>query len=207
VIQLTRQKSLAPPSAPDSSPPATIAGPPTPSAPHAPAPAPADAPSSPRASTGASEDEEALRQLSNAATADEVASALARGLSRSARRVLVLAARGKVFEGRDAHDDATRAAVRSLVISADRPSVLLTAVQAGQYFGPIPQTLVHQPLAEILGSPGDEIAVGVVTVSGRAALVFVMSGLATAYLATRRGDALAEAASRALERIVRGRKR
>jgi hypothetical protein len=130
-----------------------------------------------------------------------------RGLSRVARKVVVLAVRGKVFEGRDTNDDSARDSVRALVISGDRPSVVLTAMQTGQYAGPIPQTLVHQELSRILGNPNDDIAVGSVTVSGRAALVYVAAGLDTAYLATRRGEELAQAASRALERIVRGRKK
>jgi hypothetical protein len=45
-----------------------------------------------------------------------------------------------------------------------------------------------------------------VVVSGRPTLVVLMSAFASAYLATRRADQLAQAASRALERIVRERK-
>jgi hypothetical protein len=208
IIQLTRTKSLAPPSVSDSSestgpvtsvglqapPTRTLAGPePTTTT----APWGADGPPL----------ERALETLQQAASAEDVVSALVRGLSGPGGTVLVLAARGKVFEGRDASERAAREAIRGLVISTDRPSVLLTAVQTGHYLGPIPQTLVHAELARILGGSSDEIAVGVVTVSGRAALVYVVSGSETPYLATRRGDRLAEAASRALERIVRDRKK
>ncbi len=188
VIQLTRTKSIVTP-------------PPSPRASVVPE-ASAATPSSAR-----NDVEAALEALERAASPEEVITALIQGLSGVAALVLVLAVRGKVFEGRDASDDAARQAVRSLVISGDRPSVLQTAVQTGGYTGPVPQTLVHTDLARILGDPTDEIAVGVVTVSGRAALVYVMTSLETAYLATRRGDQLAQAATRALERIVRQRKK
>lgn len=169
-------------------------------------PAPADT-ASPAAAEGEDAAERALAELAQATSAEEVVTAFIRGLAAVAARVLVLAVRGKVFEGRDASDAASREAVRGLVVSGDRPSVLLTATQTGSYLGPIPQTLVHVELGRILEGVGDEIAVGVVTVSGRAALVYVAAGLETAYLATRRGDQLSGAASRALERIVRERKK
>jgi hypothetical protein len=44
-------------------------------------------------------------------------------------------------------------------------------------------------------------------VSGRATLVYLAAGLMTTYLATRRGDQLADAAGKALARIVRERKK
>jgi hypothetical protein len=147
------------------------------------------------------------QELDEAKTPEEVVTVLARGLSRVARRVIVLAVRGKVFEGRDANDDATRAAIRSLVVSSDRPSVLLTAVQSGSYLGPIPETRVHADLARPLAGFTDQIAVGTVLVSGRAALVYVMAGFDTAYLATRRAQELALTCGKTLERIVRGRRK
>ena len=90
---------------------------------------------------------------------------------------------------------------------ADRPSILLTAVQAMAYVGSIPSTPAHETLSRVLGNPDGEIAAGAVMVSGRAALVYVMAGLETTYLATRRGSVLAEAAGKALARIVRERKK
>jgi hypothetical protein len=115
--------------------------------------------------------------------------------------------RGKVFEGRESNDDGARAQIRSLVVSADRPSVLLTATQAGSYVGPVPETRVHADLARLLGGFTEQIAVGTVLVSGRAALVYVMAGFDTAFLATRRAGELSQAAGKALERIVRKRRK
>ncbi|HVU03130.1 MAG TPA: hypothetical protein VHE30_15325 [Polyangiaceae bacterium] len=191
IIQLTRTKSLVPAAnASDSSPPDTLAG--------QPAPSPRSAPASLEAP---------LQELAEAKSAEDVVAILARALGAAARRVLVLAVRGKVFEGREASDPSLTDSVRLLVVSADRPSVLLTASQTGQYVGPVPQTLVHQELFRLLGEPEGDIAVGSVAVSGRSALLWVAAGLDTAYLATRRGSALGDAAGKALERIVRDRKK
>jgi hypothetical protein len=151
--------------------------------------------------------EAALQAFEEAGTPEDVVRALVKGLSTVAARVLVLAARGKVFEGRESNVPSLEQEVRTLVISGDRPSVLVTASQTGHYLGPIPQTLVHTELARLLGDPSDEIAVGVVMVSSRPALAYVMSSMSTTYLATRAGDQLAQAAARALERIVRHRKK
>jgi hypothetical protein len=203
IIELTRAKSIVPP--------ATVKG----TGPSGALPSsPDSAASSDRGevSHGASgpptpAEDSRREELDEAKTPEEVVTVLVRGLNRVARRVLVLAVRGKVFEGRDAGDDATRAAIRSLVVSSDRPSVLLTAVQSGSYLGPIPETRVHADLARPLAGFTDQIAVGTVLVTGRAALVYVMAGFDTAYLATRRAQELAQACGKTLERIVRGRRK
>jgi len=194
VIELTRAKSS--PSA-GASKPARLS--PVPSSPSA-APDPRSAPE-------AFGVEAALREFEEASSPEDVVTVLVRGLSGVATHVVVLAARGKVFEGRDSNLPAFANDVRALVISGDRPNVLLTATQTGHYLGPIPQTLVHAELSRILGSPESEIGVGIVTVSGRPALVYVLGGMGSTYLATRTGDQLAAAAARALERIVRQRKK
>lgn len=204
IIELTRAKSTTPPKTVKGTGPLGGAPPsetePAPSSPVS---------SSERVEAGPTTParESRREELDRASSPEEVIGVIVRGLSSVARRVLVLAVRGKVFEGRDANDDATRAAMRTLVISADRPSVLLTAVQTGSYVGPIPETRVHAELAGLLGGSVDQIAVGTVSVSGRAAVVYVMAGFDTAYLATRRAADLAQAAGKALERIVRGRRK
>jgi hypothetical protein len=152
-------------------------------------------------------EETALDDLARAGSAEEVVAALIEGLRTVASMVIVLAARGKNFEGRDASDGELREKVRGLSIPSDRPSILQTAVQSLGYVGPLPSTPVHEALATILGNPTGEVAAGAVMVSGRAALVYVAAGLVTTYLATRRADRLAEAAAKALSRIVRGRKK
>jgi hypothetical protein len=187
VIELTRPK--ASPSSPEASK----------SEPSQPVPESAP-PSAPRV-------EAALRAFDQAGSPEDVVRALVNGLSSVAARVLVMAARGKVFEGRESNVPSLDKEARALVISGDRPSVLVTATQTGHYLGPIPQTLVHTELARLLGDPSDEIAVGVVTVSSRPALVYVLASMSTVYLATRAGDQLAQAAAHALERIVRHRKK
>jgi hypothetical protein len=149
----------------------------------------------------------ALDDLAQAGTPEEVVAALVAGLTTVAATVVVLAARGRNFEGRDTNDARIRQAVRALLVPIDRPSILQTAVQSMGYVGPVPSTPIHEELASILGDLDSEVAVGAVMVTGRAALVYVMAGLATTYLATRRGDKLGDAAGKALARIVRGRKK
>jgi hypothetical protein len=204
VISLTRPKSLAPPA--KSAPNAEVPSSPVSSGPST-ARMPTSADGQALAQVPAPDPEQALRDLAEAESPDDVARALTEGLTAVAQKVVVLAVRGKVYEGREASDPATRALVRSLVVSGDRPSALLTAVQTGSYLGPIPQTPVHAELSRLLGDPEGEIAVGSVAISGRVALLYVLSGLETAYLATRRSAELGQAAGRALERIVRERKK
>jgi hypothetical protein len=132
---------------------------------------------------------------------------LVNALTRVASRVVAFAVRGRVFEGRESNDAASRSKVRALIVPMDTASVLSTAVKTGQYLGPLPETAVHAELAALLGRPNEEIAVGAVTVSGRAALLYVLAGFRTAYLTTRRATELGQAAGRALERMVRERKR
>ncbi len=149
----------------------------------------------------------ALEDLAQATTAEEVVSALIAGLATVASTVVVLTARGKSFEGRDTNDARLRDRVRGLLIPVDGPSIVQMAVQSLGYVGPVPTTPVHAALADVLGNPQGEVAVGAVMVSGRAALVYVAAGLVTTYLATRRGDQLAENAGKALARILRERKK
>jgi hypothetical protein len=149
----------------------------------------------------------ALEAIAQASTPEEVVTAFIAGLRTVAAKVLVLSVRAKSFDGREASDGAGREAVRALSIPADRPSILQTAVQGMGYVGPLPDTPVHEALMKALGSPRDEVAAGAVMVSGRATLVYLAAGLMTTYLATRRGDQLADAAGKALARIVRERKK
>lgn len=143
----------------------------------------------------------------DASSPDELTRMLVNALTRVASRVVAFAVRGRVFEGRDSNDAASRSKVRALIVPMDSASVLSTAVKTGQYLGPLPETAVHAELAALLGRPKEEIAVGAVTVSGRAALLYVLAGFRTAYLTTRRATELGQAAGRALERMVRDRKR
>jgi hypothetical protein len=148
-----------------------------------------------------------LEELSQAATPDDVVSILIDGLCTVATKVVVFSVRSKSFEGRDTNDDSVRQAVRELSIPADRPSILQTAVQGMGYVGPLPDTPIHEALKAALGPSSDDVAAGAVMVSGRATLIYVSAGLMTTYLATRRSDQLADAAGKALARIVRERKK
>jgi len=178
----------------------------TPAPPVAEEPQPAPSRSAPPAASVESE-QQALEDLAQATTPEEVVAALIQGLRAVAATVVVFTVRGKNFEGRDASDGRVREAVRGLIVPADPPSILQTAVQSMGYVGSVPNTPIHEGLASALGNPEGEVAAFAVMVSGRAALVYVAAGLATTYLATRHGDKLADAAGKALARIVRGRKK
>lgn len=149
----------------------------------------------------------ALTELAAATSADGVVRVLARALARWAPRTIVFAVRGKGFEAKEAGSDDLRDRMKGLVIPGDLPSVLLTAVQTGQYVGPIPGTTVHQTLAVLLGAEVREIAVGAATVTGRAALVYVIGDRRIGAPLAQHAERLTTAASRALERIVRTRKK
>jgi hypothetical protein len=148
----------------------------------------------------------ALAELAGATRPDEVIAALVHGLEALATRVLVLAIRAGKYEARAGSaglGDPDR--LRMLRLDANVSSVLETAVAEGYYLGLMPHTQIHDRLRELFGD--GEVYVARIDVSERPALLFVMAGLETAFGATRRADELARAAGRALERIVRERKR
>jgi hypothetical protein len=148
----------------------------------------------------------ALGQLDDATRPDQVTAALVHGLEALATRVLVLAVRAGKYEARAGSAGLCNAdELRTLRLDAGIPSVLETAAADGYYLGLMPPTSSHDRLRELFGD--GEVYVARIDVSDRPALLFVMAGLETAFGATRRADELARAAGRALERIVRDRKR
>jgi hypothetical protein len=167
----------------------------------------ASAPAQPAGRVDKATLEAALQELSEATTPERVVTILVYGLESVARKVMVLAARSKVFEGRETSHAPAREFARTLSVPMSEPSILLSAVQSGRYVGPVPRTSVHSGLVRALGEPSGDVAIGIVTVQSRPALVYVVADFERAALATQRGDVLAKAASAALERIVRNRKK
>lgn len=122
---------------------------------------------------------------------------------------IVFAVKPASFDGRvgSAAIEA-RAAVKSISLLSHQPSVLETAVKSGFYLGPIPNTPNHRELRDAL--PPDalhEVYVTVVTVSDRPSLVWLIAGFEQSLDLTRRADEIALVAGRALERILRQRKK
>jgi hypothetical protein len=122
---------------------------------------------------------------------------------------IVFAVKGTSFDGRASSPEVeARASVKQISLLSHQPSVLETAVKSGFYLGPIPNTPNHRELRDAL--PPDavhEVYVTVVTVSDRPSLVWLLAGFEQSLDLTRRADDIAQVAGRALERILRQRKK
>jgi hypothetical protein len=151
--------------------------------------------------------EPALESLSTAESADAVVAALVQGAAPLAHAVVAFGVRSDGFVGRDAAGAVDSARARALQVPQDRPSVLKTATELGQYLGPIPRTEVHRDLAALLPAADAEVSVHAVTVGGKAAVVLVLAGIANPYVTTGHGAHLVRTASKALEALVRARKK
>jgi hypothetical protein len=145
--------------------------------------------------------------LERAASPEAVLELLREALAPSA--TIVFAIKSASFEGRVASEVVEqRTPAKQLSLLAHQPSVLETAVKSGFYLGPIPNTPNHRELRDAL--PPDtvgEVYVTVITVSDRPSLVWLVAGFEQSLDLTRRADEVAQAAGRALARILRERKR
>ena len=149
----------------------------------------------------------AREQLEGATTPEAVLEVLRDCLAPAAS--IVFAVKSGSFDGRVASPAVeARSSAKQVSLLAHQPSVLETAVKAGFYLGPIPNTPNHRELRDAL--PPDalsEVYVTVVTVSDRPSLVWVLAGFEQSLDLTRRADEIALVAGRALARILRLRKR
>ncbi|HYQ14968.1 MAG TPA: hypothetical protein VEQ58_04410 [Polyangiaceae bacterium] len=122
---------------------------------------------------------------------------------------IVFAIKNASFDGRAASSEIeARTTIKQISLLSHQPSVLETAVKSGFYLGPIPNTPNHRELRDAL--PPDalhEVYVTVVTVSDRPSLVWLIAGFEQSLDLTRRADDIAQVAGRALERILRQRKK
>jgi hypothetical protein len=146
-------------------------------------------------------------RLEKAASPEAVLELLREALAPSAS--IVFAIKSASFEGRVASELVEqRTPAKQLSLLSHQPSVLETAVKSGFYLGPIPNTPNHRELRDAL--PPDmvnEVYVTVITVSDRPSLVWLIAGFEQSLDLTRRADEVAQAAGRALARILRERKR
>jgi hypothetical protein len=115
---------------------------------------------------------------------------------------LVFAAKKHEFAALAASFEVT--GLSDLALARDRPTILKTAVESGNYLGPLPETLVHALMRDLLTTRmGNEIYAVPASVNARPTLVIVITGFERAFTATRHADQVAAAASAALERIVK----
>lgn len=147
--------------------------------------------------------EEALGRLDACLSPDEVADVLARAFDPT--EALVLAVRSGSFEARSA-SAALRDRFPDVTVSAGKNSVFDIAARSGYYLGPLPGTLVHAELRELLREARSEIYTLPVLVAGRPVLMVLVASWGPPLAVTRRADQLADAAGLALARIVRARK-
>lgn len=151
--------------------------------------------------------EAVLGALERATKPEEVTELLCQGV-RPALGV-VFAIRSGAYDARAASPElAAPGDVRLLGVRVGQPSVVESAIETGFYLGPLPNTPVHDGLrARLPEAATREVYAAVVMVSGRPSLVLLVAGFTQALETTRRADQLADAAGKALERIVRSRKR
>jgi hypothetical protein len=140
-------------------------------------------------------------------TPDDIVTALIEGTAPA--RTVVLAVRSTSYVGRAGSAAFERDSVRRIEILNSSPSVLQTAARAGFYLGALPHTPAHAELRALFGDNDDEVYVAAVRASEHPTLVVIADPalLGGSLEATRRIDALAEAAGQALERILLQRKR
>lgn len=99
-----------------------------------------------------------------------------------------------------------RAALQSVLVPIDAPTLFDEAVRDGLYLGPIRHDEAHAALLRVMRAPSRDVAAVPVRVSGRAAVVIVGDELGDTMLGTRRLEEIARAAGEAFARIVRTRR-
>jgi hypothetical protein len=123
---------------------------------------------------------------------------------------LALTLRGSSYEGRAASSELREPPERvgKVKLPTGSSSVVDHALKQGYYLGALPTTPVHEGLRELLPSrAAEEIYVAPVMVLGRPSAVLVLARLGHTTPSTRRANEIAAAAGKALERILRNRKR
>ena len=151
--------------------------------------------------------EAAVQALDDADTPERVVTSLCEGLQPV--RALVFAVRGASFDVRGGSPGlGSPAELRSISVPSGNGSLLDAATRAGFYLGPFAQLSALTSLeGKWAAHVGSDCYARAVNVSDRPSLIVLMAGFSESTEATRRADVLSRAASSALERIVRLRKR
>ena len=98
-----------------------------------------------------------------------------------------------------------QAALRAVIMPHKVPSILATATAAGFYLGPIPNTPGHAALLGVMKHAGPDVAVSVVRVAGKPAMVLIAEGLDDTLRGTRVLGEIAKVAGFALSRVLASR--
>jgi len=100
-----------------------------------------------------------------------------------------------------------RVQLQALSMSLVTPSIFTTAMNEGLYLGAIRHDEVHAALLRVMGGASRDVAVALVGVLGKAAVVVVADDLGDTMIATRRLEELARAAGEAFARIMKAKAR
>jgi hypothetical protein len=145
-----------------------------------------------------------LAALRAAGSRDEVLELVLTGARIVALKVaLFVVKRGGYLGWACTPEFADRAALQSILVPLESPSVFDEAVRDGLYLGPIRHDETHAPLLHVMRGASRDVAVVPIRVSGKTAVVLMADELGDTMLATRRLEELSRAAGEAFARIVR----
>jgi hypothetical protein len=148
-----------------------------------------------------------LAALRAAGSRDEVLELVLTGARMVALKVaLFVVKRGGYLGWACTPEFAERAALQSILVPLESPSVFDEAVRDGLYLGPIRHDDVHAALLYVMRGASRDVAVVPVRVTGKTVVVLIADELGDTMLATRRLEELARAAGESFARIVRTRR-
>jgi len=146
---------------------------------------------------------ELVMLIRRASARDELLDLVLRALTILASRAAVFVARKDQFKGWSCNPAfGSEEELRDVSIPSELPSVLATAAAAGFYLGPIPRTPGHMSLYAVMRTATSDVAVYVVRVKTKPALLLLADELDDTLLGTRSMGDIASAASDALTRIL-----
>jgi hypothetical protein len=147
--------------------------------------------------------EEALDLLGDAQGRDGVVTAALTAMQVVASRCAVFVVRREGYCGWSCTPEfGDEAILRAVVIPHKTPSIFATAAAAGFYLGPVPGTPGHAALLAAMRQAGPDVAVSVVRVAGKPAMVLVVEGLDDSMRGTKALGEIARVAGFALSRVL-----
>ncbi len=150
--------------------------------------------------------EEALDRLGDAQERDSIVEAAIAAICVLAPRAALFVVRRDGYYGWACSPPfGNQVALREVIMPHKVPSILATATAAGFYLGPIPNTPGHGRLLGVMKNAGPDVAVSVVRVAGKPAMVLIADGLDDTLRGTRALGEIAKVAGFALSRVLASR--
>lgn len=144
-----------------------------------------------------------LAALREAESRDAIVRQALLGMRLAAQRFAVFAVKRDGYQGwacNAAFGDAE--ALKGVMVPAEQPSVLATAVATGSYLGPIPATTAHEALLAVMEQASNDVSVIAVRAGGRTAMILLADELEDTMMGTRFLSELAAAIGEALARLL-----